>query len=245
MSTYLQNIFTEKIKKDDIKTIFEIGSRDLLDGINLIDHYDSSKLFAFECNPEGLVECYVNLQKLPENKKDRIKLVEKAVYTTDSKVKFYPFDITKYNNIGASSIYKIDFSNRPPHEGDIFFGKFPPGFVQKEIEVDGIRLDTFCSENNINFIDLVCMDLQGSELQALKSAGSFISNIKYIITESSYVSTYVGGATFEELNNFLTENGFDFVCSDKTGMELPSEKFFSKYTGGTSEFNALFINKNI
>jgi hypothetical protein len=97
-----------------------------------------------------------------------------------------------------------------------------------------------------DFIDLICMDLQGYELQALKSAGNFLSKIKYIITEACYVSTYVGGVNFEDLNKFLNENGFNFISSDKTGHEIPSEKFFNKhYTGGTSEFNAMFVNKNI
>ena len=54
------------------------------------------------------MECNVNLKNLPEDKRNRITLVEKAIHTDNSKVKFYPFDVTKYNNIGASSIYKID-----------------------------------------------------------------------------------------------------------------------------------------
>jgi len=242
MSTYLQ--FSNFIKKDDVKLILEIGSRDIIDSIQLSRYYTNSKIYAFECNPDGINECRKNISLVDEQTRSRINLIEKAVHIENSKVKFYPFDVTKYNNIGASSMYKIDFSGRPPHEEDLSWGKYEPGFVQKEIEVDGTRLDTFCEENYIDSIDIICMDLQGYELQALKSLGGKISNVKHIITETSFISTYVGGCNFEEMHNFLREFGFYFVVSDKTGNILPNKTHFSEYTGGTSEFNCLFTNKN-
>jgi FkbM family methyltransferase len=243
MSTYLQ--FANFIETNNIKTIFEIGSRDLLDSIQLARFYDQSKVYAFECNPDGINECRKNISLIDDITKSRITLVEKAVHSENDKVKFYPFDVLKYDNIGASSMFKIDFSARPPHEEDIKWGEYEPGFVQKEIEVDGVRLDTFCEQNNLNSIDIICMDLQGYELEALKSSGEMLKKVRYIITETSFISTYLGGANFEELNSFLEKFGFVYLISDKTGRNLPSNQHFSSYTGGTSEFNCLFVNKNL
>ena len=231
----------------NIKTIFEIGSRDLLDSIHLARFYNTSDVYAFECNPDGIYECRKNMSQLDDLTKSRVHLIEKAVHIENSEVVFYPFDVSKYNNIGASSMFKIDFSGRPPQEeeGDIHWAQFGPGFVQKEVKVDGVRLDTFCVDKNIKEIDLICMDLQGYELEALKSLSETILNVRYIITECSFISTYLGGCNFDQLYSYLKEFGFEFIVSDKTGSNLPSEKYFSNYTGGVSEFNALFINKKI
>jgi FkbM family methyltransferase len=242
MSNYLP--FSNYIK-GDIKTIFELGSRDLLDSIHLAKFYNLSEVYAFECNPDGIYECRKNMAQLDNITKSRVHLIEKAIHTENSEVVFYPFDVNKYNNIGASSMFKIDFSGRPPHEEDIYWAQFGAGFVQKEIKVEGIRLDKFCIDKNIKNIDLICMDLQGYELEALKSLSELISNVKYIITECSFISTYVGGCSFDELYSYLKIFGFEFVVSDKTGSNLPSQEYFSNHTGGISEFNAFFVNKLI
>ena len=71
--------------------------------------------------------------------------------------------------MGSSSMLKIDFSLRNKDDPD--YNRENP---QKEIIVNGIRLDTFINENNINNIDLLCMDLQGYELNALKSLGNHL-----------------------------------------------------------------------
>ena len=67
-----------------------------------------------------------------------------------------PFDLSIYNNMGSSSILEIDFSIRNKNDQDYNRGK-----VQKEIEVNGIRIDTYMENNNIQNIDLLCIDLQG------------------------------------------------------------------------------------
>ena len=109
---------------------------------------------------------------------------------------------------------------------------------QKEILVEGIRLDTFTRKNNITNIDLLCIDLQGYELNALKSLGDELKSVKYIITECSIVSTYKNGASYEELSKYLHDFNFEYVCSNRFGYKQPDTRL-----SGFSEFDALFINK--
>ena len=93
--------------------------------------------------------------------------------------------------------------------------------------------------NNIQNIDLLCIDLQGYELQAIKKSREKIKTVKYIITECSIVSTYKNGAIFCQLNDYLEKYGFKYNNSNKYGYQFPNleEKGFSK-------FIALFINKS-
>jgi FkbM family methyltransferase len=203
MGSYLE--FKNMIDKNDIKIIFELGSRDLEDALKLEKYYENSIVYAFECNPDCLIECKKNIA-LSKN----VFLIEKAVSINDGVVTFYPFDLKKYNNMGSSSMLKINFSNRNINDPD--YKRENPQF---EINVEGIRLDTFIKQNNIHKIDLLCIDLQGYELNALKSLGEHINNVKYIITECSIESTYEGGATFKELNEYLSDFNFKYVSSNK------------------------------
>ena len=232
--SYLNDIFVKKINKNNIKIIFELGSRDLLDAIELYNYYNC-KIYAFECNPDCLIECKKNYNTISNIIKQNVILIENAVSLTDDNIIFYPFDLTKYNNMGSSSMLKIDFSLR--HTTDPDYNKKNP---QKEIIVNGIRLDTFINNNNIKNVDLLCIDLQGYELNAIKSLGNYLHTVKYIITECSIQSTYTNGSTFEELNSFLNSYNFQYVCSNKFQNNFPNLSLT-----GFSEFDALFINKNI
>jgi len=59
-------------------------------------------------------------------KKKRIILIDKAICLNNDKVIFYPFDLEKYNNMGASSMLKIDFLHRNNNDPD-----YNRGNVQK------------------------------------------------------------------------------------------------------------------
>ena len=96
-------------------------------------------MYAFKCNPDCLAECNKNLSNLENN----LFLIDKAVsIVDDDEISFYPFDLSKYNNMGSSFMLKIDFSKRNINDPD--YNRENP---QIEIKVKGIRLDTFIDEN--------------------------------------------------------------------------------------------------
>jgi len=226
--------FLNRIDKKQIKTIFELGSRDLCDGIKLLNYFEDSKVYSFECNDDCLIECNKNYINLEEEKKKNIFLIDKAVSLENGVISFHPFDLKKYNNMGASSILKIDFSIRNIDDDDYNIPN-----PQREIKVNGIRLDTFIDENYINNIDLLCIDLQGYELNAIKSLGKHLHKVKYIITECSIQPTYINGSTFKELNEYLNNYNFKYISSNRFGEYFPNLSIT-----GFSEFDALFINSS-
>jgi FkbM family methyltransferase len=226
--------FINRIDEKQIHTIFELGSRDLIDAIKLSIHFQNSMIYAFECNPDCLVECSKNISVLRGDLQKRIHLVEKAISLNNGLVLFYPFDLKQYDNMGASSMLKIDFSKRSQDDPD--YNRPNP---QTETVVLGTRLDTYMQEHDISNIDLLCIDLQGYELNAIKSLGSKLRDIKYIITECSIQSTYTDGTTFKELSEYLGMYGFTYISSNRFGDEYPDLSLV-----GFSEFDALFINKS-
>jgi hypothetical protein len=93
-------------------------------------------------------------------------------------------------------------------------------------------------KNDIHQVDMLCIDLQGYELNAIRSMGSKLDTVKYIIVECSVESTYTGGTTFAELKDHLEKTGFKYVCSNRFEYELPDADLH-----GYSEFDALFTRR--
>jgi FkbM family methyltransferase len=185
--------FNKYINKQDIKTIFEIGSRDALDAIELSDYY-KCHVFAFECNPAAIELCKTNIGLNPN-----ITLVEKGVWLTSGLKDF--FQVPEFN-IGASSF--LEFNPEAPNYSDIL----SEGLTQKKITVSTVRLDEFLTSNNIQNIDLLCMDVQGAAFEVLQSLGNDIRNVKYIIVELENHEIYKGEKLFNEVDNYLLNNGF-------------------------------------
>lgn len=195
MSDYLQNVFTKHIKKDEINIIVECGSRDCLDAIELNNYYTPDKIYSFECNSDSIIICKENIKNI-----ENIFLIEKAVYNKNEKIFFYPTDMDKSpdKNIGASSLL-LHINNK--------IGTF----IQKEVEVDAIRLDTFINNERINKIDLLLFDLQGAEYLAIDGLGEKISNVHYLITEVSFRNYYLNDMLFEDFNKLIDSKGFSLI----------------------------------
>lgn len=227
--SYLEPIFLEQIRKEDVRVVFELGSRDLRDAYDLQRVYNA-EVFAFECNPDCLAACRAYQQARPNG---RVHLVSTAIATEDGPTSFFAFDLEKYDNMGASSMLRIDFSLRAPTDPD--FCRPNP---QKEVRVEGVRLDTFLAQRpDIECVDMLCIDLQGYELNALMSMGQYLSRgVKYIIVECSVKPTYVGGATFVDVAAYLGKHGFAYKCSNIFGHAYPPTT-----ANGHCEFDALFV----
>ena len=81
------------------------------------------------------------------------------------------------------------------------------------------RVDTFIKNNKIpieklNFLNL---DIQGKELDALKSMGDYIQYVQYIYTEVNSEKVYKDCALLPEIDEFLKEKGFVRVACKMWG----------------------------
>ena len=116
----------------------------------------------------------------------------------DNEEKEVSFKIT--NNGQSSSILELGIhANLYPH------------VVVSETRVQKTtRLDTFFETNNIdpsqyNFWNL---DIQGTELNALKSAEKYLKHVDFIYTEANTKEIYKGCALLPEMDYYLAEHGF-------------------------------------
>jgi hypothetical protein len=63
--------------------------------------------------------------------------------------------------------------------------------------------------------NLINLDIQGAELDALKGACNFLDQVSYIYTEVSYVELYRNAPLAEEIDQYLNSFGFKRVVTRK------------------------------
>lgn len=147
--------------------IFELGSHNGNDTVNLYNQLNASVVHTFEANPNQIGR----ISKKIKNK--NIFLHNKIVSDINGKLDFNV--VTKNRNQGSSSIYKIN------DESAII--KHHSMKIIKVVQVESITLDKFCQDNNINNIDLIWSDIQGAEPNMLVGAVNILKNTKFIIME--------------------------------------------------------------
>jgi len=193
---YLDNKFLNHIAKSEINNIIELGARECKDTIALSEYYLDANIYAFECNPDTINICEYNLSLLEEEQKKRIHFFPYGAGSNEENKPFYKF--IHENNPGASS----------------FFPRIHDSYKQKETEqyLKIVKVQNIIEKFNIKNIDLICADIQGFEIEALKGFGKYLNNVKYIITEiPKDFSLYKDAPTRNEMLEFFNLNNFEII----------------------------------
>jgi FkbM family methyltransferase len=79
-----------------------------------------------------------------------------------------------------------------------------------EIEVDVISIDDFVTDNGIDQIAVLKLDIQGGELDALRGAASLLGRggVAAIYSEAMFIPHYDGAALFHEIWAYLAQFGY-------------------------------------
>jgi FkbM family methyltransferase len=200
---------------DDINFIFDIGSLNGIESVYFSQFLPECKIYSFEANPNS---CLL----IQENQKhySNTFCINKAVSNYIGKSNFY----LTHDNIGASSLLK-------PLGG-------LAGNTYSKIEVDVITIENFCEQNNIPKIDILWMDLQGNELNALKGMGEMLHNVKMICTEVGLKPYYENHTLYDEIVDYLKMYNFEVSLEDYP-FDYPRD------ISSQFECDFIFINKKI
>ena len=137
-----------------------------------------------------------------------------------------PFDVSTSFDKAQGSILPPSKSMWPwPHV------KFNKGDI---VDVPMLKLDTWAEENEVDHIDFMWLDMQGSDFNMLMASTRILETVKVIKLEISTGEFYEGTVLFDEGKAFLESRGF--VCLDK--FVFPVRR---KWEHG----DALFIRKDL
>ena len=179
----------------DIKTKIGHESPFIIDGganngsmVNLfLNQYESPLIHAFEPIPElvsGL------LSRFSDN--PNVKIHGVALGAETGKVCFNVVD-----NLVSSSVFSPSSILKGYHGEKVA--------VKQVIEVPQVRLDDTIGDHEV---DILKLDLQGYEFEALKGCGKLLTKIKLITTEVEFVPLYEGQPLFGDIDIFLRSKGF-------------------------------------
>jgi FkbM family methyltransferase len=113
------------------------------------------------------------------------------------------------NNVQSSSLLKFG-----THEQS-----YPWCKVTEVQKVQKKRLDTFFKEHpeiNVSERNLWVLDIQGLELNALKSAEDYINSVDAIYSEVNTQYVYQNCGLLQEMDKFLEEKGFKRMRTEMT-----------------------------
>lgn len=130
---------------------------------------------------------------------------------------------TKFNitNNGQSSSL-LDFGTHKIHHPHVWFNG--------QIEVETIRLDTLINKEKIDMrrVNFLNFDIQGVELSALKSLGTYMNQIDYVYTEVNTEEVYKNCSKMIEIDAFLTQYGLVRVETSMCGNYGWGDAFYMK-----------------
>ncbi len=109
---------------------------------------------------------------------------------------------------------------------------YPDVRFEKTIEVQTINLDEWAAQNNVDYIDLMWLDMQGAELSVLKAAPRILRTVKLIFIEIAFKETYKNVPLYPEVRSWLESQGFTVIFEETCGA-------------AKAEGNALFIRSNL
>jgi FkbM family methyltransferase len=148
--------------------------------------YRSPVIHAFEPIPDAVRQLSVKYRS-----KENIHIHSYALGAEKKTVSFHVTD-----NLVSSSILKPTALNRAYHGTRMD--------IQQTITVQQVRLDDILEGE----IDIVKLDLQGYELEALEGCGQLLERIKIVDTEIEFVPLYEGQSLFGDIDVFLRKRGF-------------------------------------
>ena len=182
------------------RVVLDVGARDCRESLDFAAAFPGATIYAFECNPATLPACRAAAAGEP-----RVRLTEQAVTDTDGRTAFFPIDQAKTvtgsadGNPGASSLFEAT-------------GDYPlERYVQRRVEVETTRLDTFLARAGIGHVDVLWMDVQGAELLVLRGLGERLADVDWIHLEAEQFEIYRGQALLPAIDAYLATRGFELA----------------------------------
>ncbi len=173
------------------RVIFDIGANEGFYTLRIKQNNPSAKIVAVEANPSAFE---ILKKNVTTNKLEDVILINKALTSTIGKVTFEI--VPEVSAIGALD---MRVQKRPWLRKEII----------RKVNIEGVTLERICKDTGIEEIDLLKLDVEGAELEILRSSIDLLENIKKIVVE------YHTPELRQEVKEFLRRNKFILLREDE------------------------------
>ena len=185
--------------------VVDIGANQGFYALKIKEQNPQCKVFCIEPNP---YVCEILEKNIQTNRINDIILVNQAVGATDERV---TLDVIR--EVDAISARNIKSVPRSWLKDELI----------EKIQVDGITLDTLCQQYNITHIDILKIDVEGSEIDILTNSAHLLERVDKIVVERH--SREIRDAVVA----FLTTNHFKLIFEeDPDCSRYYGDLYFSK-----------------
>lgn len=193
---YIRTIVKKLLPDNPI--ILDAGAYNGEDAAKSAKLWPNGIVYAFEPVPQLFEQVQKNALEVPN-----MHCYQLALSDVTGKSKFYLSSGT--SDMSSSLLKPKDHLKYHP---DVFF--------TKTIEVDCMNLDEWAKQNNVDHIDFMWLDMQGSELMMLKAAPEILKTVKVIFTEVNLYEVYAGCPLYPEMKKWFESQGFVAAIEDLT-----------------------------
>ncbi len=176
-------------KKD--KVVVDLGANEGYYALGMKENNPKLKIISVEPAPETF---QILKKNITGNKLKDVVAVKKAVSAKNGKITFEIVpEVTAIGslNIGLQKRVWLDKKRI------------------KKISVDSITLTELCRQHKIDKIDILKIDVEGAELDILKSSKALLKNVKKVVIEK-HVPQITKGCI-----EFMKNNGFKLILQEK------------------------------
>lgn len=180
----------------DNPVVFEAGGHYGCDTVKFAKKWPQGTIISFEPNPHAF-------SKLLETTKNL------------DNVYAHNFAVNNYNGIAILNVCHGSFGDNLIYEGASSLLEASEWmeihYQGPKLEVSCVVLDDWCQANGIDHLDFMWLDLEGLELQVLKSSPKILTKVKVIYAETNFLKFRKGMTQFKDLKNFLERAGFQML----------------------------------
>lgn len=176
------------------RTVFDVGAFQGDATSRYAALFPEAEIYAFEPYPASYEALVAKYSTAP-----RIHLANAAVSSRTGEAKFYVNGDSATNSLLPR-----------PTSGRRYFS--PQAVTRSTICVPTITIDEFRAKHNVPVPDILKLDIQGMELEALRGAEQTLNSerggVSLVFSEVTFVPHYENGVLFDELSAYLRERGF-------------------------------------
>jgi FkbM family methyltransferase len=190
-----------------IRTFFDVGANDGQTTLTAAKLFPDACIFSFEPHPS-------TFERLVHATKDasKVKLVQCALGASIEDQIMHTYDSSLINSLLPNAPYAVRF-----------------GQQSSQIVVNCSTVDRFCSEQNIDKIDVLKIDTEGFDLEVLKGASSMLDRgaVSFIYFEFNDIhpSKAASGGALAPIDEHLRRYRYHFIASYNDYIVTEGELF--------------------
>jgi 2-O-methyltransferase len=181
----------------DNPIVFEVGAFDGNDSVTLAKMWPNGLIVSFEANPARFTEYQEKAIHFPNMRGYNL-----AVNTYNGTAEFF----LCWGTNGINPVFEGASSLLPASKS------MEIHYMGPKITVSCVILDDWCHLNHIKAFDFMWLDLEGFEIQLLKSSPQILAAARVIYTETNFYPFRQGTTQYGELKAFLESQGFEMVA---------------------------------